>query len=214
MSGTTELMRLFVVALILGNVLALVAGLSLLLAPKRIAKWLGLRAAPPLPVRLLTKPFERLRDGDRVMLRYPRVLGGILVAGGVFVLLKWLVFIVPLSTVEGGRILKQLFPGAAFSATLWESFWVTVLVLILLGAVLATLLGILALVRVQTLKSLSSFTNRWVSTRKAVKPVSRPYYGIDRLVGVNPQVWGGVITLLSLYTLAMIVWSARGLLLL
>jgi hypothetical protein len=211
MSGTTEVLRLFVIVLAVGNVLALAAGLALLLAPKRIAKWLGLRSAHPLSIRLLTKPFEKPRNSERVMLRYPRVLGAVLLAGGAFVMFKWTFFVSSLSVADGARMLHRLFPASTFSAPAWESFWVTALVLILLGAVLALLVGALALVRVQTLKNLSSFTNRWISTRRAVKPVSRPYYGIDRLVGQRPQVWGGIITLLAVYTLVMILWSARGL---
>ncbi len=212
MSSTTlEVMRLLVVVLIAGNVLALAAGLSLLIAPRQVAQWLGLSSAHPLSVRRLTKSLEKPRDSEQAMLRYPRVLGGALLAGGIFVLIKWIVFLASLSVADGGRMLVRLFPGSAWSAPTWESLWVTLLVMVLVGAVLAILVGGLALVRVQTLKHFSSFANRWVSTRQAAKPISRPYYGIDRLVAEHPQVWGGVITLLSIYTLAMIAWFARGL---
>jgi len=205
----TPVLQLLVFALIIGNVLALFAGLSLLVAPKRIAKWLGLRAAHPLSIRLLTRPFERPRDSGKVMLRYPRLLGAILLVGGAFVLVRWISFLLTVTVADGARLLMRLFAGAALPQPVWESFWIVTLALILLGAALAILVGGLALVRVQTLKSLSHVTDRWISTRRAAKPASRPYYGIDRLVGENPQVWGGIITLLSIYTLVMIVWSVR-----
>lgn len=210
-STTSELMRLLVVVLIAGNVLALAAGLSLLLVPRQVAKWLGLSSDHPMSIRRLTKALEQPRDGERAMLRYPRVLGGALLAGGIFVFIKWIFFVASLSVVDGGRMLVRLFPGSAWSAPIWESLWVTLLVLVLIGAVLAILMGALALVRVQTLRQFSSFASRWISTRQAAKPISRPYYGIDRLVAEQPQIWGGVITLLSIYTLAMIAWFARGL---
>lgn len=209
MSVTTEVIRLFIAVLVVGNVLALAAGLSLVLAPRKVTKWLGLKSNHPLSIRRLTKPLERLRDGDRVLLRYPRVLGAVLLASGLFVLLKWAFFVGSLSIHDGGRILMRLFPGTGWSSAVWESFWVLALVMVLLGALLALLLGALAVVRAQTLKNFSSFSNRWISTRQMAKPVSRPYYGIDRLVGQRPQAWGGVIVLLSVYTLVMIVWFAR-----
>lgn len=212
MFGTiSEVTRLLVVVLVAGNVVALAAGLSLLLAPQRVAKWLEWSSDHPMSVRRLTKSLERPRDSEQTMLRYPRMLGGALLAGGIFVSVKWIFFLASLSVVDGGRMLMRLFPGNTWSAPTWESLWVTLLVLVLIGAVLAILVGGLALVRVQTLRRFSSFANRWISMRQAAKPVSRPYYGIDRLVAEHPQIWGGVITLLSIYTLAMILWFARGL---
>lgn len=211
MSGTTELTRVIVIVLIVGNVLAFAVGLSLLIAPRQIAKWFGLKSTHPLSIRRLTKPLERTRDSERVMLRYPRLLGSALLLGGLFVLLKWAFFVGSLSVADGGRMLGRLFIGTAWSTNVWESLWVTALAVVLLGALLAIILGGLALIRVQTLKSFSSLANKWVSTRRAAKPVSRPYYGIDRLIAERPQLWGGVITLLSLYTLIMIVWATRGL---
>jgi hypothetical protein len=65
-------------------------------------------------------------------------------------------------------------------------------------------------VRVETLKHLSSYADRWISTRQTAKPFSRPYYVIDHLVAERPKAWGGVITLLSIYALGMIAWFARG----
>jgi len=210
MFGTTEAMRVFVVVLILGNALALLAGLSLLIVPQRVVKWLGLLTSNPLSMRRVTKRLEVTHDSERAMLRYPRALGVALLAGGGFILIKLSLFIAAVSVVDGGLMLRRLFPNSQLSAPLWQSLWSTTLAVVLIGAVLAVLIGGLALLRVQTLKKLSSLTNRWVSTRQAAKPVSRPYYGIDQLVGKRPQAWGGVITLLALYTLVMILWFARG----
>ncbi len=206
---TSEVVRWLAVVLIVGNVLAFIAGLSLLVIPKRVAHWLGLRTAHPVSVRRLTKMLETPRDSERAILRYPRMLGLALFVGGIFIFLRWSSFVASLSVVEGGRMLMRLFPNS-LPAPAGEALWLTILIVILLGALLAMFVGGVALIRVQTLKKLSSFTNRWFSTRQAVKPVARPYYGIDRLVASNPQVWGGVIVLLSVYTLAMIAWFARG----
>jgi len=206
MSGTSEVMRLFVVLLIVGNVLALVVGLSLLIVPRKIVKLFSLNSVHPLSMRHVTKTLEIPRNSEKVMLRYPRTLGIALLAGGVFVLIKWTVFVSALDVKAGGQTLMRLYADVRWPAPLWESIWLAVLILVLLGALFAMLVGALALVRVETLKSLSSLTSRWVSTRQAAKPVSRPYYGIDRFVATHPQALGGVITLLSVYTLIMILW--------
>lgn len=207
MSGTTsEVMRLLVIALVVGNVLALIVGLSLLIVPRKIVKLFSLNGVHPLSVRHATKQLEIPRNSEKVMLRYPRILGGTLLAGGVFVLIKGGLFISSLDVKAGGQILARLYADVRWPAALWESLWLSVLALILIGALLAIFVGSLALVRVQTLKKLSNVTNRWVSTRQAAKPVSRPYYGIDRFVATHPQALGGVIALLSVYTLIMILW--------
>jgi hypothetical protein len=214
MSGTTsEVMRVFAVVLIFGNLLALAAGVALLLAPRKVITWLGLRSTHPVSVRRVTKALEIPRNSEKVMLRYPRALGVALLAGGIYVLAKGYLFLSAVTAAEGARMLARLFPTAALSQPGWEVLWVLALVLIVIGAVLAILVGLLALLQVQTLKNLSGLTNRWISTRQAAKPASRPYYGIDRFVATHPQVLGGVISLLAIYTLVMIVWFGRGLML-
>jgi hypothetical protein len=202
-------MRVLAVIIIVGNVLALAAGLALLMAPHKVVTWLGLRSAHPASVRRATKSLEIPRNSEKFMLRYPRVLGIALLAGGAFVLLRGSAFVSGLSVAEGARLLARLFPTAPAGQFGWELMWILALALILLGAVLAILVGLLALVRVQTLKDFSKFTSRWISTRQAVKPASRPYYGIDRFVATHPQALGGVIALLAIYTLLMIVWFGR-----
>jgi hypothetical protein len=207
MSGTyAEVMRLLVLVLLIGNVLALIVGLSLLIVPRSIVKLFSLNSVHPLSVRRATKSLEIPRDSEKVMLRYPRVLGGALLAGGIFVLIKWGMFVSSLNVKEGGQTLMRFYANTRWPAPVWESLWLSVLVLILLGALFAILMGVLALVKVQTLKNLSDFTNRWISTRQAAKPAARPYYGIDRFVATHPQALGGIISLLSVYALVMILW--------
>lgn len=213
MSVTSEVMRLFGIVLIVGNLFAFAAGVALLLAPRKVINWFGLKSAHPVSVRRATKSLGIPRDSEKVMLRYPRVLGAVLLAGGVFVLIKGALFVSALTVADGARLLARLFPTAKLGQIGWETLWMLALTLIVLGALLAILVGLLALLRVQTLKNISSFTNRWVSTRQAMKPASRPYYGIDRFVATHPQTLGGVIVLLAVYTLIMIVWFGRGVML-
>lgn len=206
MSGMSEVTRLLVVVLIIGNVLALVVGLSLLVVPRKVIKLFSLNSVHPMSFRRATKSLEKPVDSEKVMLRYPRVLGGTLLAGGLFVLVKWGMFVASLNVKDGGQTLMRFYVDSRLPAPVWESLWLSILVLILIGALAAIVIGLLALIKVQTLKKLSSFSNRWVSTRQAAKPVSRPYYGIDRFVATHPQALGGIIAVFSVYTLIMILW--------
>ncbi|MBI3897564.1 MAG: hypothetical protein HY308_04615 [Gammaproteobacteria bacterium] len=206
MSDASPMMHALVILLVLGNLLALVAGVLLMVAPRPMTKWLGLRASHPLSVRQLTKSLEKYRDAEGPILRYPHILGTALLIGGVYIFIRWGAFVASMSTADGGFTLMQMFPRVGWPRPAWEVMWLMLLMLILLGALAGIVIGGLALMRVETLKRLSKFTNRWVSTRKAAKPIARPYYGIDRMIGTRPQIWGGVIALVSVYTVTMIVW--------
>jgi hypothetical protein len=207
MSGmSSEVMRFMVALLAIGSLLGLVVGLSLLIVPRKVIKLFSLNSVHPLSFRRATKSLELPRNSEKVMLRYPRVLGGTLLALGAFVLIKWSMFVSSLDVKQGGQTLMRFYADSRLPAPLWETIWLAILILILLGALAAIVIGLLALVQVRTLKNFSNLTNRWVSTRQAAKPVARPYYGIDRFVATHPQALGGIIAVFSMYTLIMIIW--------
>jgi hypothetical protein len=187
-------------------VLGLAVGLSLVIVPRKMVKLFSLNSVQPMSFRRVTKSLEIPRNSEKVMLRYPRVLGWTLLVLGAFVLIKWSMFVSSLSMKQGAQTLMRLYADSRLPAPVWEMIWLSILILILLGALAAIVIGVLALVQVRTLKNFSAFTSRWVSTRQAAKPVSRPYYGIDRFVSTHPQALGGIIALFSAYTLIMIVW--------
>jgi hypothetical protein len=207
MSGMSEVSRIFIAILVAGNALALLAGLALVFAPKRVVALLGMRGAHPVSVRKVTKRLEVPRDAEKIMLRYPRILGGALLAGGVFVVIKWAFFVQSVTVASGGQILKQLFQNVNWSAPAWEMLWVSLLVIVLVGAALAIIVGLLAFTSANKLKKMSALANQWVSTRQAAK--AQPYYSLDRMMAARPQTWGVIISVLSLYTLAMLAYFTR-----
>jgi hypothetical protein len=212
MSGSSELIwRVLVVVFTGGNVLALAVGILLLVRPEHTTRWLGLRGNRPMSVRRLTKSLEKSRDIDGPAMRYARPLGLLLIAGGICVLIRWSGFVATTSSLDAARTLAQLFPGVVWPPLAWQWLWSALSITVFLGALLAVAVGALAFVRADLLKRLSTLTNRWISTRRAAKPVSQPYYGIDRLVALRPQVWGAALALLSCYMLAMVVWFSRAL---
>jgi len=208
-AGGLEWLRYLVLILILGNILALVIGLMMTFAPQRLQAWLAPGGAWT-SMRRLTKPLEIMREADATMLKYPRALGALLLAGAVFILVKGGLFVSEISGAQGGRMLARFFSGTTLAPPAWEMLWASAMLLILIGALAALAVGVLSAFKAETLRGWSALMNRWVSTRQAVKPAARPYYVLDEVVRHRPRVWGGVITLAAVYTLLMLAWFARG----
>lgn len=202
-----EWMRYLIILLIAGNLAALVIGVLMLSAPQRLASWMHF--GQRFSARRFTKPLEAMHETDAVMLRYPRVLGVVMLAGAVFILVHVAVFLSGVSTAEGGRMLSSLFGGSKGAGDVWEVLWQSLMVLVVLGALLSLAIGGLAFFRAETLRRWSAVANQWVSTRRALKPLDAPYYGLDHLVQARPRVWGAIITALALYALVVLAWFAR-----
>lgn len=198
-----------VVLLIIGNVFAFGIGVLMLAAPQELKavfkfsnRWIS--------TRKLTKPLEKPRPTDHAMLRYPRVLGAILLASAVLILIKGAIFVTGMSAANGGRLLAQLYGNTDISASVWESLWISLIAFIMLGALTAVVVGLMSLFRPGWLKHSSKSSNRWVSTRKLTKPLDTPHYHLDKLVLARPRLWGGVITVLALFSGVVLWWFVLG----
>lgn len=197
-----------IVLLIFGNVFALVIGVLMLAAPQHLSaifkfsnRWIS--------TRKLTKPLEKPRPTERAMLRYPRVLGAILLASALLILLKGANFITGMSVADGGKLLAQLYGDAKISSGAWETLWLSLIAFIVLGAAMAVVVGLMSLFKLGKLKYWAESINRWVSTRQLTKPLDVPHYQLDKLVTARPRLWGGVITVLSLFSALMLWWFVR-----
>lgn len=198
-----------VVLLIMGNVFAFGIGVLMLAAPQQLSavfkfsnRWIS--------TRKLTKPLEKPRRTEHAMLRYPRALGAILLASAALILIKGTIFVTGMSVAEGGKLLARLSGDAYASSGLWESLWISLIVFIVLGALTAVVVGLTSLFRPGQLKRWGKSTNRWVSTRKLTKPLETPHYHLDKLVLARPRLWGGVITVLGLFSAVVLWWFVLG----
>lgn len=198
-----------IVLLIIGNVFALGIGVLMLVAPQQLGalfkfsnRWIS--------TRQLTKPLEKPRPTEHAMLRYPRLLGAILLASAALILIKGAIFVTGMSAAAGGRLLARLYGDANISSGAWESLWLSLIAFIALGAAMAVVVGLMALLRVDQLRHWAGSINRWVSTRRLTRPLDTPHYHLDRLVTAQPRLWGGVITLLSLFSAAVLGWFVLG----
>jgi hypothetical protein len=198
-----------VVLLIFGNVFALIIGVLMLMAPQQLSilskfsnRWIS--------TRKYSEVLEKSRPAERTMLRYPRVLGAILLTSAALILIKGTIFITGVSAVDGGKLLARLFGDANISSGIWESLWVSLIVFIALGAVMAVVVGLMSLFKLGQLKYWAGIMSRWISTRQLSKPLDTPHYQLDKLVAAQPRVWGGVITVLSLFSAVVLWWFVLG----
>jgi hypothetical protein len=140
------------------------------------------------------------------MLRYPRALGAILLASAALILIKGTIFVTGMSVADGGRLLARLYGDADVSSGLWESLWISLIAFIMLGALTAVVVGLMALFRLDQLRRWAGSANRWISTRKMTKPLNTPHYHLDQLVVARPRLWGGVISVLALFSAVVLWW--------
>ncbi len=194
-----------ILLLILGNLFALGIGVLMLVAPRRLGgifkitdRWISMRR--------LTKPLDVPRQTDLAMLRYPRLLGAIMLVSAALILIKGANFISGVSVTDGGKLLARLYSGTRLSSGAWETLWLSLIIVIILGAVLAVAVGLMSLFKIGKLKDWATIANRWVSTRQMMKPLDMPHNNLDKLVRTQPRLWGGVITALALYSAVVLWW--------
>lgn len=198
-----------IVLLIFGNVFAFFIGVLMLAAPQKLSA-LSKFSNRWVSTSKFSEMLEKSRAADRIMLRYPRLLGTILLASAALILIKGAIFIAGMSAVDGGKLLARLFGDMNISSGAWESLWLSLIAFIALGAVMAVVVGIMSLFRLDQLKHWAGFMSRWISTSRLSKPLDTPHYPLDRLVVAQPRVWGGVITVLALFSAGVLWWFVRG----
>lgn len=197
-----------ILLLICGNLFALFIGVLMLVSPRWLSGFFNLTNRW-ISTRRMTRPLETPLPTDRAMLRYPRVLGAIMLASAALILVKGAIFISEVSVADGGRMLARLYSGTKMSGGAWETLWLGLIIVIIVGAVLAILVGAMSFFRLGKLERWAENVNRWVSTRQLTKPLDMPHYPLDNIVRANPRLWGGVIAVLALISILVLWWFMR-----
>ncbi|MEK7696929.1 MAG: hypothetical protein AAB346_02210, partial [Pseudomonadota bacterium] len=84
------------------------------------------------------------------------------------------------------------------------------LAIVLLGALMALVLGVLSLYRKQEiLQRLFGVANRWVATHHIFDQLDKPYYGLNKLIHEKSRIWGACITVFSLCAIFLLIWYLR-----
>lgn len=194
--------------LIAGNLFALLLGVLMLVAPQRLASMFNV-SDRWVSTKRTFEPLDMVHDTDTISFRYPRVLGAILVLGAAFILIRGGIFAAGLSAAEGGRLLARVFGVGKIPPVVWEIFWVSMVAFIMLGALLALVVGVLSFYKKETLQRWSVFANRWVATHHVFEQLDKPHYGLNRIVHEKAQVWGLGIIVFSLCAIFLLVWYLR-----
>lgn len=197
--------------LIAANLAALVVGVAMLAEPERCKRWFGTEHKPR-SVRQSIKRLEVAHDADTPLLSRPGLLGSMLLVAAVLILVKGSHFVSAIDVPQGGKLLARLFGAPVATPAVWESAWLSLVIFIALGALVAAAVGVVVLTRPDWIRQWSRVSNRWVSSRQATRRVSQAgaYYGADRLLQQYPRPFGAIVTIVSLYTLAVMIGFLSG----
>lgn len=198
-------MYYLILLLICGNLFALFIGVLMLAAPQRMGDVYKM-ANRWISTRQMTRPLETPHQTDRAMLRYPRALGAIMLASAALILIKGSIFLSSVSVADGGKLLARFYSGTQLSNGAWEILWLSLITIVVLGALLAAAVGLMSLFQLGKLKHWAEAANRWVSTRQLTKPLDMPHYHLDKLVSAKPRLWGGVITVTAFFSSLVLWW--------
>ena len=194
--------------LIAGNLFTLLIGVMMLVAPQRLAsmfkvsdRWVSTKRA--------FEPLDMVHETDNIALRYPRVLGVILVVGAAFILIR------------GGILPPASAPPKA--AGCWHESLVPVRSRPRPGGPLVEFgrrraaeraYGVgtgraLALQEAGNPATAFGVANRWVATHHIFDQLDKPYYGLNKLIHEKSRIWGACITVFSLCAIFLLIWYLR-----
>jgi len=204
---SAQLAQLIVHVLIAGNLFTLLVGILMLTVPHRLQS-LFKASDRWVSTKRTFEPLDLMHDTDRHFFHRPRLLGGVLVVGAAFILIRGGLFATNVDAAQGGRLLARVF-GAPLPAPVWEVLWITLVSTLLLGALLALVVGLLSFYRLETLKRWSATANRWVATQHLFDSLDAPNYVLNKIVHEKSRLWGTLITVFSIGALIALVWYLR-----
>ena len=178
--------------------LCMLTGLVFLLTP-RLATSVEQEADQKLSLRKALKPLEIPRHTERFFYRYHRSVGALIALLGAIFLWLYLV------EGEGSRIADWFGRQAAGELLAAWSAGIGGLLVVING--LAIVLGIVMAVRPSALKGIEAVANRWISTRRATRPLDREYDPLGRFALQHPRIFGALVLVGSLFVLLNLIFS-------
>jgi hypothetical protein len=193
------LLQCFAIFLIVGCLAGLVVGALLLLRPQslqrtssRLNRWVS--------TRHLDQSLERTVVLDPFFYRYRHASGTLMLLGALYILYFFAVRMDRLQMIGGlARSFKlpvQLVSGLLDALTLSA----------LTGALFAAAISLFLLLRPSLLRNFEQGANRWVSMRRALKPMEEQHPGMDEYVFKYNQQAGVLLVFGSLYVLVILLF--------
>lgn len=184
-----DAMLIFMVA---AAAFALLMGILMLAAPALVTR-LGDALNRNYSTRKAFKPMEIPRYQERFFYHHHRIFGAAIVLGAAFFFYQLLT---DYSHAAGVAMLSRWLQPVI------SNWLVDSLTLILAaGNALALILGILIFIRPSLLKEVEESSNRWLSTRQAVRPLEEHNEAPDRFYRRHPRGVALFVVLGSLYVL-------------
>ncbi len=190
----TLLLRSLVLFLMVGSVAGLLTGTALILRPHWLMR-LGKITNRWVSTRQIDKAFERPINLDQWFYRYSRVSGTLTLAGAIFIIYFFTTSFDKLGTLAG------LFKNNIVPSSLMAGLLDGLVLIILVGSVLALIVGLFLLFRPSLLRGFEHKVNQTASLRRALKPLEIPRSNVDEYVFRHVQGVGVLLVLGSLYTL-------------
>jgi hypothetical protein len=162
----------------------------MLLKPERIlslnqyfSRWVG--------TQQLNEQLDRPRWIERYFYQHHRLVGSFLLIGAIFILYVFM--------FSYGM---QKFSAALPSVT--RGLWMALSGMLLVGGVVAALVGIIVLTRPSLLRDIEHASNRWISTEGMGKFFDGMNYSVDRQILRHRKIAGVFMILGGLYVLIVI----------
>ena len=182
--------RAFLILMCAGSVVGVLIGAGLLFKPTWILS-LNQQLSRWVSTRKIEVHLDRPRWTERFFYRHHRVTGAVLVLGGVFI------FITFMFRYNTRKI------SAAFAPRDWW-LWDGLLALLLLGSVVAALVGAIMLTKPSLLRDIETTTNRWISTEGLMKFFHTMHHSTDQFILRHRRVAGALIIVGSVYILVVL----------
>ena len=180
----------------LGAAISIILGILLLVTPQTFDRW-NVKLNKWYSTRRPMKPLEIMRETEPYFFQYHRFWGGLLSLGSLLCL-----YLVAFHFPRGEMINpKGLSPWMVIFLDITLSFLKAFFFIFVLAGLP---LWICLIVNPQQVKKISTYFNRWISTRLMILPLEKMHSGVDDFVIRHAKpfgisfILGGIILLLGL----------------
>lgn len=197
------LMRSLVLFLMLGSIAGLLAGALMMWRPEwlsRISKY----ANRWVSTRQMARPLQQQFNIDQRFYRYGYLSGLLLLLCGLYIVYMFLIRVVRTDLLSALGSMHWVQP--ALVGPLLD----TLVLVSLMGAILAMLVGLFLVFRPSMLRDFEFGANQNITLRQSLKPMEMQHAGLDKLVLRNARLTGVLLTCGSIYSLvALAFWLGR-----
>lgn len=192
------LLRSAVLFLMVGSLAGLVVGAMLLWHPQRL-RMVGDILNRWVSTRHLDQALDRSVEIDPFFYRYRRASAGLILLASGYILYSFTIGLDRVNTVIG--LSRRFLLPAGLVGGLLNALVLSAL----LGALFAAFVSLFLLLRPSMLRDFEQASNRWVSMRRALKPMEIQRQGMDEYVFRYARGAGILLMLGSLYVLVLLV---------